>query len=94
MRLTSYPQEPSHHERWHCQWQGYRCRTSSGPNSIKINAVVVQTNRCQGSTNAAMDPLENQRIHLEAGLIKAKHQLSVPSVGAEHDVIEGLPGSG
>ena len=44
--------------------------------------------------NAAMDPLGNQRIHLEAGLIKVKHQLGVPSVDAEHDIVEGPPESG
>jgi hypothetical protein len=39
--------------------------------------------------NVAMDPLRNQRIHLEAGLIKVKHQLGISSAGVEHDVTEG-----
>ena len=95
--LTFYLQEPSHHERRHCQWQESCCRTSSVhilANNIKIDATLVRTDRCQGSMNAAIDPLENQRIHLEASIIKAKHQLGVPLANAKHDIIEGLPESG
>lgn len=48
-------------------------RRISSPNVIEINAAVVRIDQCQSGMNAAMNPLNDQGIHSEVGLIKAKH---------------------
>jgi hypothetical protein len=35
-----------------------------------------------------VNPLGGQGVHLEASLIKTKHQLGIPSVDTEHSVAE------